>query len=78
MTPQEIFEYKNKWMSQNPHSVKIHSDLEDKGKQWCKNMLEPQEWKFQKWSDIYEHTFYFENIHAAQNFEMEFSRYVNK
>lgn len=78
MTPIEIFEYRQKWMTKEPHSVKLHSDLENAGKEWCSRMLEKQQWHFQKWSDVYEHTFHFENIKAAQNFEMEFSNYVNK
>lgn len=78
MTPQEISDYRIKWMSKNPHPVKIHSDLEYQGKQWCKSILESHEWKFQKLTDVYEHTFYFENIRAAQNFQMEFSNHVIK
>lgn len=78
MTPQEISDYRQKWMANNPSIVKLHSDLEDAGKQWCKQVLEKQQWHFQKWSDVYEHTFYFENIKVAQNFEMEFSNYVVK
>ena len=30
------------------------------------------------WTAVYEHTFHFENIYAAQNFEMEMGRFANQ
>jgi hypothetical protein len=76
MTPQEISDHKLKWMP--GHSVRLHSDLDVAGKDWCRKNLERHEWSFKAWTAIYEHTFYFENIIAAQNFAMEFSNWVNK
>jgi hypothetical protein len=76
MTPQEIADHKLKWMP--GHSVRLHSDLDVAGKDWCRKNLERHEWSFKTWTAIYEHTFYFENIIAAQNFAMEFSNWVNK
>ena len=38
MTPQEIFEYKNRWKP--GHTVQLHSDIVDRGKSWCKRHLE--------------------------------------
>lgn len=76
MTPQEIADHKLKWMP--GHSVRLHSDLDVAGKDWCRKNLERHEWSFKTWTAIYEHTFYFENVLAAQNFTMEFSNWVNK
>lgn len=75
-TPQEITDYKQQWMP--GHSVRLHSDLEDKGRTWCKRCLDRWEWHLKKHTDVYEHTFYFENIYAAQNFEMEMGRFANQ
>jgi len=77
MTPQEIAEYKQRWMSQGGYPVRLHSDLDIPGKDWCRKQLERHEWSFQSWTNVYEHTFYFEDISAAQNFEMEFSKWAN-
>jgi hypothetical protein len=76
MTPQQIFDYKREWMP--GHVVTLHSDLTSAGKDWCKRQCEKQEWHFKSYTDIYQHTFMFENIKAAQNFEMEFAPYTNQ
>jgi len=76
MTPQEIFDYKNRWKP--GYTVRLHSDMEDAGKQWCRRALQPEQWAMSKWSNIYEHTFYFENKIAGQNFEMEMRPYSNQ
>lgn len=79
MTPQEISDYKVRWMSTgNNNPVRLHSDLDVAGKDWCRRTLERHEWSFTKYTDVYEHTFFFEDVRAAQNFEMEFRNWVNK
>ena len=75
MTPQEIFEYKNNWKP--GYTVRIHSDITDKAKTWCRRQLERWEWSMTEWTDVYEHTFHFEDIIAGQNFQMEMGRYAN-
>ena len=75
MTPQEQFEYKLGWMP--GYQVRIHSDLDWKAKQWCKRMLEPKDVGYTTFTDVYEHTFHFKDIMAAQNFEMEFKPFTN-
>ena len=74
MTTQEIFDYKMRWKP--GFTVTLHSDLDVKGKSWCRRNLEPQQWGFSPWTAVYQHTFYFESIYAAQNFEMEFHRWA--
>lgn len=76
MTPQEIADYKLKWLP--GHSVRLHSDLTDQGKTWCKRLVDKQSWSFTSWTAPYEHTFHFEDIQAAQNFEMEFGNFANQ
>jgi hypothetical protein len=76
MTPQEIFEYKQGWKP--GHTVRLHSDLADTGKTWCRRGLERQTWSMTEWTGAYEHTFHFEDPVAAQNFAMEFSNWVNQ
>lgn len=78
MTPQEISEYKQKWMSNGGYDISIHCDLEDAGKNWCKKNLEPREWKFVKYTDHYEHTFYFEDQLMSQHFAQEFYDWIQR
>lgn len=69
MTPVEIHEYKIKWKP--GYIVKIHSDLADSGKTWCRRRLQRHQWSMTEWTDVYEHTFHFEDKEVAQNFEIE-------
>lgn len=79
MTPQEISDYKVRWMSTgNNNPVRLHSDLDVAGKDWCRKTLERHEWSFMAWTYAHEHTFYFENVLVAQNFAMEFGKYANQ
>ena len=76
MTPQEIFEYKQGWKP--GYTVRLHSDVVDAGKTWCRRALERQAWSMTEWTAVYEHTFHFEDLAAAQNFAMEFSNWANQ
>lgn len=79
MTPQEIADYKQRWMSTgNNNPVRLHSDLDTQGKTWCRRTLERHQWSMKTWTNVYEHTFFFEDIRAAQNFAMEFGRFANQ
>ena len=75
MTPQQIDDYKRQWMP--GYIVRLHSDLEKEGKLWCKRVLPPESWHFRKHTNVYEHSFQFETVIAAQNFEMEFGGFAN-
>ena len=72
MTPLEIFDYKNNWMSKGAYSVKVHSDRDLDAKIWCRKNLEQQQWVMRTWSGVYEHTFYFENEDHATRFADNF------
>jgi hypothetical protein len=78
MTPQEIFDYKTRWLTAGGYSVSIHSDLDVAGKDWCRRFLERHQWSFQSYTDIYEHTFWFEHQRTSQEFAQEFYDWVKK
>lgn len=76
MTPQEMSDYKFRWMP--GHAVRLHSDLAVEGKDWCRRNLQRHQWSFSQWTAAYEHTFHFEDIKVSQNFAMEFGRFANQ
>jgi hypothetical protein len=72
MTPQEIYEYKSRWMQKGGYAVAVDSDHDWQGKRWCSCNLERHQWSFSSYTDHYEHTFYFEHEEAASRFEKEY------
>jgi len=68
MSPLEKFDYKIKWMAAAPIAVAIHSDLSKKGIEWCKENLPSHKWVHKPYTDVYEDTFYFEDMQDAKNF----------
>jgi hypothetical protein len=77
MTPLEIFEYKQRWKSRG-YSVRLHSDLEHQGKEYCKVQMHKQQWDMIKWTDVYEHTFIFEFRQDAEAFKKHFGRFADQ
>jgi hypothetical protein len=77
MTPQEIFEYKNTWKPQG-FQVDIHSDLDVQCKDWCRKNLNRWEWSMDTYTDVYSHSFYFEEEQAADKFKRKFEKWVDK
>ena len=78
MTPQETSDYKMQWMREGGHGVRLHSDLDIVGKDWCRKNLERHQWSFTPHSDVYEHTFLFESQYVSQQFEQEFNDWIRK
>ena len=78
MTPLEISEYKQRWMRGTPYPVRLHSDLTDRGKTWCRRNLEQHQWKMNTWTNVYEHTFYFEHQDDSLIFETLWPRFTNQ
>jgi hypothetical protein len=76
MTPQEIHDYKMRWVP--GYSVRLHSDLTDTGKAWCRRNLERHEWSFTAWTHVYEHTFHFEKESSAIKFKTEFDFFADQ
>lgn len=72
MTPQEIFEYKQRWRAQ-ACAVPIHSDFDWQAKDWCRKNMERHQWSMDAWTGPYEHTMLFEHLHNAQQFMRDFS-----
>lgn len=72
MTPQEIFEYKNRWKP--GYTVSVHSDRDIECKEWCRRNLMRWEWSMEVYTDVYEHTFYFEKPALATLFKDRFDK----
>lgn len=77
-TPQEISDYKNRWMQSIEHSVRIHSDLVIEAKEWCRRNLPRWKWSMSKYTNVYEHTFFFEDEHSADLFDKQWPEYTNQ
>jgi hypothetical protein len=76
MTPQEITDHKRKWKIDNPHVVKVHSDLCIAHKDWCRRNADRHQWSMDSFTAPYENTFFFEfNAHAIA-FAYAFKRNV--
>lgn len=76
MTPEEISEYKNRWLTSGGYPVKINSELHIEGKDWCRRYLERQQWSFEKDTGDDEHTFWFEELRTSQQFAQEFYDWI--
>ena len=77
MTPLEISEYKMRWKS-NGFQVDVHSDLDVQCKHWCRGNLNRWEWSMDTYTDVYSHSFYFEQEQAAAEFTRKFQDWVDK
>ena len=76
MTPLEISEYKMRWKP--GFQVDVHSDLDVQCKAWCRGNLNRWEWSMDTYTDVYSHSFYFEEEQAAAEFKRKFERWVDK
>jgi hypothetical protein len=75
MTPQEIFEYKNRWLPKG-YKVIIHSDLRSRAKDWCKQNLDKPQYHQEGWTNVYQDTFHFETCEDAAKFYAAFEGWV--
>ena len=75
-TPQDINEYKMRWMRESNYPVRVHSDLDIVGKDWCRKHLERHQWSFNSYTANYEHTFYFEDADVSKQFDLEVNQGV--
>ena len=66
MTPIAIAEYKQNWKP--GYTVQTHSDRVNQSKNWCRKYLDRHEWSMTEWTDVYEHTFHFEDGFVGMNF----------
>ena len=65
-TPLEIFEYKSKHCI---FGVTIEETADTAAKDWCKENLERHQWSFVRYTDVYQHTIFFEQESQAADFE---------
>lgn len=78
LTPIEIFEYKKKWQREGGYSVRLHSDIRSKGKDFCKALLAPHHWDFSEYTNVYEDTFLFKNKKDADKFSEQWPEFVDQ
>ena len=76
MNPIEIFEYKQRWKP--GYTVRLHSDLRSRGKDYCKTQMLKQQWDIQEFTNVYEDTFLFEYKQYAEQFALQWPEYVNQ
>ena len=76
MTPQQIVDHKQKWMSKQPHAVELHSDYRSIGKDWCKGFLMQHQYVLKQYTDVYEDTWFFENQTDADDFTSCIKRFT--
>jgi hypothetical protein len=76
-TPQEIADYKRKWMSETAYEVQVDMDSDIWGKDWCRKNMERMDWSFEKHTRPDDsHTFFFKDEDIAERFLDEY-RYRN-
>ena len=75
MTPVEIFEYKQSWKP--GYTVRLHSDLRSRGKDYCKTQMFKQQWDMSEFTNVYEDTFMFEYKQDADSFSAQWPEYTN-
>ena len=68
--PVDIFEYKLNWKP--GFTVAMHSDKVDEAKTWCRRNIKRHQWSMTSWTDVYEHTFHFEN----EQHSIQFSKII--
>jgi len=76
LTPVEIFEYKQRWKP--GYTVRLHSDLRNRGKDFCKIQMHQQQWDVSTFTNVYEDTFHFEYRQDAESFAAQWPEYINQ
>lgn len=69
-TPQEIDDYKKTWYP--GYAVNYHTDLKYEAKNWVKEHVRQYSYKHHTYTDVYQHTYHFENHLDANDFEALF------
>jgi len=62
--------YKEAWLK-NGHRIDVDSNLDVKGKSWCRHNLQRWNWSFEPFTSSNEHTFIFEQEDVAQRFMID-------
>jgi hypothetical protein len=77
MFPQDVFEYRQRWMRLAPHPVRIHSDLRNQAREYCKVQMHTSQWGHKQYTAVYEDTFYFQHPQDATAFRNYFKDWIN-
>jgi len=70
MKPLEIFEYKNRWKP--GYVVSVHSDKESVCVKYCKENFQQHIWAYERFTDVYSHSYMFEYQNDAYQFMSKF------
>lgn len=76
-TQEQISDYKNNWRTRG-YLVSVASNMDVKGKDWCRHKLERWSWSMEAFSDSNHHKFLFEHESAANRFAKDFDSTVEK
>ena len=68
MTPQEIVDYKRRWMGKQPFETKIHSDYHRATRSWLKDHVPKHQWHLQEHTNVYESTVIFEDKNHQESY----------
>jgi len=68
MTPQEIVDYKRKWLGTARHETKIHSDYTSATRTWLKDHVPKHQYHVQEHTNVYETTVIFEDSQHQDSF----------
>ena len=66
--PIDLFEYKLRWRTRQPHIIFIHSDLRQKAKKICKSQFARHKWHMSLYTDNYQDSWLFEDLEDANKF----------
>lgn len=71
MTPQDQWTYKFGWIPK-AYQVSFHSDLLHRALRWLRANVPTHQWHLHEWTNVYEHTVWFELYDDKQQFEAYF------
>ena len=75
-TPQQISDYKRKWMQETAFEVQVDVDSDVWGKDWCRKRLDRIDWSFDKFTRPDDsHTFSFHYAGDAMAFLTDYENH---
>ncbi len=76
-TQEQISSYKEAWRNKG-YVVQVPSNMDVKGKDWCRHKLERWSWSMEAFADEGHHEFVFEHETTANRFAKQFDATVEK
>lgn len=77
LTPQQIADHKQQWMSEQACEIQLHSDYRSLGKSWCREFLMKHQYVLRKYTNVYEDTWFFENQSDADKLIVYIKNYCD-